>query len=321
MLTYVRTTGQLSSWGFAAKVATEMRNGGEIFVDWIRPYLDDELLSREQKKHPADSPKSLEQVERWTEDYLTQLLRHVEHKIGSELNDSTLWPSTNIEFVFSVPISWNQKTTERFRSIVCRAGYDKSSAHSTVTLITEPESATFSTEIHIPIHSDCKQPLLMCGLGSGICEFSLIRRSSPPNIRFEYQFRKTRYTGDLVLDEKFENLCLSRLNQANGFKTLGIDVDEAAWGMMQSKEFQNAKWDMGSPDELPLLWIPILGLAHSYGEPNSGIRDGGMQFRITELHSIVDGLLESVFKAIDAILSIFRGKMSAGEYHTSDIIL
>lgn len=69
--------------------------------------------------------------------------------VGSELlDDGKGWDKSCIEFIFSVPATWNRLTdtlditTERFREVVKEAGFgDRNPHHRVVIGLTEPEAA------------------------------------------------------------------------------------------------------------------------------------------------------------------------------------
>jgi hypothetical protein len=65
---------------------------------------------------------------------------------------------------------------------------------------------------------------------------------------------------------------------ANRSIPLGIDLEEAAWQMMKSREYQNAKCDYGSQDDTDTFSVAIPNLNKAYRNDACAIFDGEMRF-------------------------------------------
>jgi len=78
------------------------------------------------------------------------------------------------------------------------------------------------------------------------------------------------------------------LQKAQNTSALGIDVEDAAWEMMKSKEYQNAKCDYGSLDDTDTFSVAIPNLNKHYSMPTLGIVDGEMRIK----RSVVYGLMQ-----------------------------
>ena len=85
--------------------------------------------------------------------------------------------------------------------------------------------------------------------------------------------------GSAQIDHAFELSVLERLELANRAIPLGIEIEDAAWEMMKSKEYQNAKCDYGSPDDTDFFSVAIPKLSKSYRLESSGILDGELRIR------------------------------------------
>jgi len=85
--------------------------------------------------------------------------------------------------------------------------------------------------------------------------------------------------GSAQIDHAFELSVLERLETANRVIPLGIEIEDAAWEMMKSKEYQNAKCDYGSPDDTDFFSVAIPKLSKSYRLESSGILDGELRIR------------------------------------------
>lgn len=85
--------------------------------------------------------------------------------------------------------------------------------------------------------------------------------------------------GSAQIDHAFELSVQERLETANRVIPLGIEIEDAAWEMMKSKEYQNAKCDYGSPDDTDFFSVAVPKLSKSYRLESSGILDGELRIR------------------------------------------
>lgn len=85
--------------------------------------------------------------------------------------------------------------------------------------------------------------------------------------------------GSAQIDLAFQYIVQGRLDQADRMGPLGLDTDEAAWEMMKSKEYQNAKCDYGAPDDTDFFSVAVPKLNKRYTNETIGIFDGEMRFR------------------------------------------
>lgn len=86
------------------------------------------------------------EVEKHYEDFLRLLYRHVEFKLGPEIQGAT-WQTAKIEFVFGVPTTWKPPVVETFRSSIDRAGFGSWPGHTVSMGLTEAEAAAVHTSI------------------------------------------------------------------------------------------------------------------------------------------------------------------------------
>jgi hypothetical protein len=242
----------------------EQNNSDRLYVDWFKVFLDESLLQELQAKDHQNCPKSIEEVEKWFEDYLRQLYKHIEFKLNQELPAPKTWANSLIEFIFSVPTTWSpHPTVERFRTILARAGFNQYPSHSIQVGLTEAEAVAVATSIEAPGIFVENENLLVCDVGGGTTDLSVLKvhkiGSGPPSLK-QLDVVIGRNIGSVKIDEAFENRVLERLRAADQVIPIGIDVEDSAWLMMKSREYQNAKCDHGSPDETPIFSVPIINL-------------------------------------------------------------
>lgn len=85
--------------------------------------------------------------------------------------------------------------------------------------------------------------------------------------------------GSAQIDHAFEMSVQQRLDMSNRSIPMGIDTEDAAWEMMKSKEYQNAKCDYGAPDDTDFFSVAIPKLSKQYNNAQLGIVDGEMRFK------------------------------------------
>ena len=260
-------------------------------------------------RDPRNAPSSTAEVETWFEDFLRKLYEHIESRLGSELPVNKTWASSLIEFVFSVPTTWPPPTVERFRSIISRAGYNKFPYHSIQVGLTEAEAAAVSTSVENPGMFRDHEIILVCDVGGGTTDLGVLSvenvGSGAISLR-QLDVVQGRTVGSVKIDEAFEKLALEKLERANAVAPLGVELEDAAWHMMKSREFQNAKCIHGSHDDTIVFPVPIVGLNTDYVNEAHGISNGGMQFTQSELRALFDVQVNKLFELIDRQLTSFQ---------------
>ena len=145
MLLYPEGHDRPSAWGFRAEVQSQQNQDHGVVREWFKTLLDPENLIRERDRFPSDD-MSYEDVRHWFRDYLSLLYEHLKLKLATELPNFE-WSLAKIEFLFSVPTTWDHGTVEQFKLIVGQAGFGgPANANHSVTLsLTEPEAAAVHT--------------------------------------------------------------------------------------------------------------------------------------------------------------------------------
>lgn len=89
--------------------------------------------------------------------------------------------------------------------------------------------------------------------------------------------------GSVQLDTAFESSARERLEMANRTIPTGFhakELDDIAWEMAKSKEYQNAKCEYGSSDDdTEFFTVTIPKLHRGYVNSDAGISHGEMRFR------------------------------------------
>lgn len=315
VLTYSRSTYRLSKWGFEAESTTERQNPDCQPVDWFKVLLDEQQYRLMRANNTSGSvPESMDVVECYFTDYLASLYRHIEYKLAPELPHGKSWSTARIEFIFSVPTTWQpHPTVERFRSICARAGFaDKNRPSHSITIgLTEAEAAAVHTSKDAPELFKTGEVLLVCDIGGGTTDLSVLKVSKITDSHPELKAMDTvqgKTIGSAKIDEAFEKLVLQRLDAANQsipFHST-VKLTDMAWQMMKSKEFQNTKCEFGAHDDTPFFQVPTFGIANSYRNEQPQISNGTMRFARSDMQGLFDTQVVGLYELIDKQIVSFK---------------
>ncbi|EOD52990.1 putative hsp70 family protein [Neofusicoccum parvum UCRNP2] len=174
VLVYPHQSPTPSSWGFQSETISEQTAEDREYREWFKTYLDPARLQQAQAEFPQETPGSVQEVEKWFEDYMCHLYQHIEFVLSYELA-GVYWPNAYIEFIFSVPTTWDNPTVERFRAIIHRAGFARHVRHVVSIGLTEAEAAAVHTSTEAPGVFRDQDILLVCDAGGGTTDLSVLR--------------------------------------------------------------------------------------------------------------------------------------------------
>lgn len=157
-------------WGFLCDndddyhETTEPREHFKIF-------LDQNSLDGARKGGVRNMPESVDEAKDLVTDYLRQISEHVKLCIESVTGS---WQYKNVEFVFSLPTTWNSMdTTNRFNEAISAAGFTAGNPekHSAKLELTEAEAAAvfFATSSEVTLENG--DIILICDAGGGTTEY------------------------------------------------------------------------------------------------------------------------------------------------------
>ncbi|KAL9058773.1 MAG: hypothetical protein Q9206_001760, partial [Seirophora lacunosa] len=310
ILVYASHQHQPSSWGFLSESASEQNAADKAYKDWFKTYLDPARLKEKRAEDPVYSPRSIEEVERWYEDYHRLLYKHIEFKLSSELSGAP-WESAWVDFVFSVPTTWAPQVVERYRSIVKKAGFGQCTNHTLSIGLTEAEAAAVHTSLEASGIFRERDILLVCDAGGGTTDLSVLAvsdtgTSSLSLEQLDVVFGAT--IGSAAIDYDFEDFARCRLELAHLTSPLPASPEEIAWEMMKSRDFQNTKCEHGGPDDAPMFSVPISKLDLGYANHTVGIEYGEMKFTREELQRLFDKQVQKLVSLIDSQLQTMQRK-------------
>ncbi|KAL1629825.1 hypothetical protein SLS56_005221 [Neofusicoccum ribis] len=314
MTFYPEGSNILSSWGFKSEEKSEQRAEGRDYKEWFKTCLDAERLEKEKSKGPNALFTSMEEVEKLYRDYLRELYQHIERQLGRSIAEKG-WADASVEFLFSVPTTWDHRTCKRFEAITRAAGFGKHANHRVVTSLTEAEAAAVFTSTEEPGLFNTHDILLVCDAGGGTTsktyrnqDLSVLRvinvKDETINLEeIDVVFGDT--IGSAAIDQDFESLAFERLS-ALPHSTLRSSV--AAWEMMKSKEFQNVKCEFGAPTDTPLFSVPVPTHDKAYTNEDARVFNGEMQFAQGDLQYMFDKQIRKMDKLIEKQLKNLEQK-------------
>jgi hypothetical protein len=114
-----------------------------VVKDMFKFYLDNSYQRDGSGRNFEDAPDTLDDVALWYKDFLTALYDHIIDYLQNDLD----LKSTTVEFIFSLPTSWNDKSklARIFREIVSNTGFG---VDNVIMRLTEGEAAAVFTAKH-----------------------------------------------------------------------------------------------------------------------------------------------------------------------------
>lgn len=242
VLVYPHEHDRPSSWGFRSIQNKAEQNPLHGNVrEWFKTSLDPANIATMRKRDPTDTTAH-EDVRHWYRDFFTLLYEHVEQKLSQELPNFE-WSAANIEFLFSMPTTWNHQIVEMFREIVGQAGFGgPANAQHTVTMsLTEAEAAAVHVSTEAAGVFQEGDILVVCDAGGGTTDLSALEVTHTMVDALSLkQLRQIDVVGgdnigSVAIDIDFERKVRARLDRANASEKLGFDSAEAAWEMAKGE--------------------------------------------------------------------------------------
>lgn len=149
VLVYPSNSKIPSSWGFKSEERSEQYGEDRHYKEWFKTCLDPQRFNREKEKGDNALFSSMEDVEDLYRDYLRELYQHIRSHLGRPVTGRD-WRETSVEFLFSVPTTWEDPTIRRFASITREAGFGSEAMHRVSTSLTEAEAAAVAAVTEEP---------------------------------------------------------------------------------------------------------------------------------------------------------------------------
>lgn len=206
-----------SSWGFASETTIETTSTDKEYKEWFKTCLDPARLAKRQQEDPEEAPQSIQEVEKWYEDYLRKMYEYLSFKLGGELSGTT-WEQARVEFIFSVPTTWPPiPVVENFRRLATLAGFGSIETHTVSIGLTEAEAAAVHISTEAPGIFRPDEILIVCDAGGGTTDLSVLRVNKVPGSsntqditlqQLDVVFGET--IGSAAIDYEFEKMVSER---------------------------------------------------------------------------------------------------------------
>lgn len=310
VLSYDRYGNSPLSWGFQAE---ELQH--DLYRDYcsaFKTYLDPNVLRTTQSNSPRDLP-SEEEVRKWTQDYLHNLHAHVEKFLSGQLPSNLPWSRAAVEFIFSVPTTWDTAVVDDFHEIIKSAGWGAYRSHNTMIGITEAEAAAVYIACEAEASFSENEVILVCDAGGGTSDLSILHvqgaQRGVPDLK-QLSVVRGGTIGSAQIYVAFAERMRTRLKNANEIRPIGslhgqvLEFREASWTMAKSAQFQDAKCAFGSEDDIDFS-ITVPDLPSGYHNDELAIYDGKTTVDLKLLLGLFDSQLEPLLDLIGETISAF----------------
>lgn len=157
-------------WGFLCQSDDAYYETAEL-REHFKIYLDRDRLRSAQSNGVREIPETVDEASRLVTDYLRQIYKHVKTSIEKTTGNS--WSGKRIEFLFSLPTTWDSlETTNRFRDAVQAAGFtaENPAKHTATLELTEAEAAAVYMATTPQVQLSRGDIALVCDAGGGTTE-------------------------------------------------------------------------------------------------------------------------------------------------------
>jgi molecular chaperone DnaK (HSP70) len=294
------TTWAFSSWGFLAQEESERNNPKHKAHTFWKLFLDEKVVKAAYgNKEPTFTQKD---VAGWYEDFLHELYKHIEtHFVNTR---PKLWAS-EVQFVFSVPTTWEEDVIDRFKTCFTNAGFGPKPGHihtARVTL-TEAQAAAVCTAYEQSEEFENGELILICDAGGGTTDIALLQVDSGHGEPLKLKQMDRVYgrrAGSTQIDQDFEEyVCKQLMQLQNDHPTMVQNVGLTARSMAASRPFQVQKCTLGSKVSTIPFGVPVPGCASDFSHVDSDIENGKLIFTPKKMAALFDKRLETIFGAVD----------------------
>jgi hypothetical protein len=265
VLAYKPEGGKPVSWGFLVDHNRDDLVLQELFKLWLDPGYREEPDSQE-------SGITIQEARASFVDYM----RCLYEAILAHFDDTyPRWRTRQVEFLFSVPTTWETPITiANTEGLLREAGFGSEPGHVSKISLTEAEAAA----VYVSKQSyQVGDIFLVCDAGGGTTDINALKVKDNRSFRTELEPLRSvqgEAIGSTLIDYKVESIIAERLGRIA--KVLRESPDRVARGMM-SDRFTTYKCSFGSKlqDELDLL-LPIPGLSPGMNYPAAHIQNSMM---------------------------------------------
>ena len=293
---------KFSSWGFRAQEESERNDPQKRALTFWKLFLDEEIVKAAYKNRGSPS-FTQEDVATWYEDFFRGLYGHIEaHFVDTR---PKLWES-EVQFVFSVPTTWEEHTIDRFKKCFAKAGFGQKSSHTALVTLTEAQAAAVCTANEQNDEFEKGQYILICDSGGGTTDIALLEVNSDHGEPLKLKQIDRVYgkrAGSTQIDEEFESYACQQLERLQkDHPDILQDIQLIARSMTASRLFQLQKFTLGSKVSTKPFGVPVRGLPPDFSHKDSDIEFGKLMFTPKTLAAFFDERLKVIFEAVDTQL-------------------
>lgn len=240
-------------------------------------FLEPRLLAKSQRQGMTWAPKSMAEVHTLVGAYLAEVYKHIRQSILTNIRKRDVpWEEIPIEFIFSVPTTWQgQAILNDLLSIIRGAGFGESAKHEVILGLTEAEAAATSSlhELGASLPFGNGDVFLSIDAGGGTTDLGFVKvRSTKPPAMEQIQAVRGIGVGSMMIDLGFQQLVQERLDKHPDPDALFELPPNLPVKLSQSPFFIKKKREFGDP---AFLWencrIELLGVRHNFSCQELGI--------------------------------------------------
>jgi hypothetical protein len=161
--------GSEPRWGFSCDNEDEYHEVADV-REHFKIYLDQDAIDAAHSRGVRDMPETVAEAMGLITDYLRQIHQHVKFSLESATGT---WKDKRVEFVFSLPTTWNSlDITNNFNDAIRAAGFtaENPEKHSARLELTEAEAAAVYMANNPPFALLNGDIVLICDAGGGTTE-------------------------------------------------------------------------------------------------------------------------------------------------------
>ncbi|KAI6087306.1 hypothetical protein F4821DRAFT_105987 [Hypoxylon rubiginosum] len=291
------------AWGFSSQNKLTSTKD-TVSAHWFK---QDFAPESELETSDDNSPDStLPPVDTLYEHFLSQLYEHIKDFLNTELSRSSSknWESASINFLFSVPATWNPERRGHFRDIAVKAGFGSHPNHSVAASLTEPQAAIIFTINEDELQLKNGNNVLIVDSGGGTTDLCLVRVDVPEKNRPSLSELKPVdgiNVGSTCIDDGFVELVREEL-EAIGHEKLGHPssmLPMLAWRTAMSEQFQLQKRTLdGNTHAESSFPVKVHGLGKKDTFDQSNIKEGRLHIKQGQLMQMFDDQIKDIEEKI-----------------------
>ncbi|PYI00603.1 hypothetical protein BO78DRAFT_329637 [Aspergillus sclerotiicarbonarius CBS 121057] len=282
-ITY-RANSTVSHWGFQCELDSPEEELKEFFKLHLSP------------QHPRDGGPSLSEAQRWFQDYIRCLYRHVVLYFESTIPQ---FVSQRVEFLFSVPTTWKDvRMVEETRRLLAQVIGVHNPNHRACIGLTEAEAAAvYAGNEHYWVYDT----ILVCDSGGGTTDVNVLKllssRGEPTRLAQLGHVEGGHPIGSVFIDREIHRLICARLETVRSH--LRLSPSATAWKMTFGR-FQRYKCAFGTEaTATPWLKLDVPSLVSDADLPEAEIYDGQMQIAWEDIQKCFDSKIAGMCRLLD----------------------